>query len=52
MYGGMLLLDHALLYQYHVKQTGAENKENHQQGDIVLMYNQFLRTNIQYSLRP
>ena len=33
-------------HQYIVKQTGDENKENHQLGDIVLMYNQILRTEI------
>jgi hypothetical protein len=33
-------------YQYIVKHTGDKNNENHQLGDIVLMYHQILRTNI------
>ena len=36
----------SLQYQYIVKQTGDENKENHQLGDVVLIYHQILRTDI------
>lgn len=31
--------------QYNLKQTGDENMEHHQQGDIVLMYKRILITN-------
>ena len=40
----------SLQYQHIVKQSGDENKENHQQGDTVLMYHQILKTDIQINL--
>ena len=40
------MINFSLQYQYIVKQTGDENKENHQLGYIVLMYNQILTTDI------
>ena len=36
----------SLQYQYIVKYTGDENKENNHLGDTVLMYNQILITDI------
>lgn len=33
-------------YQYNVKQIGNEINDNHQRGDIVLIYHQILPTNI------